>query len=190
MAQPSSLKNQFLIAMPSLADPNFNRTVTYICEHNAQGAMGIIINRPSELQLIDVLNHMGISDETITDPDQTIFIGGPVEEERGFILHSNGEQTGEWDSSMPVTEAISITTSRDILEAMARGEGPKRTLIALGYAGWTAGQLEAEIQQNAWLSGPASPEILFERPAEERWEAAARLLGVDMNLITTEIGHA
>jgi len=190
MAQTASLKNQFLIAMPSLRDPNFNHTVTYICEHSDQGAMGIVVNRPSGLQLIDILNHMNISDNTASHAAQTIYIGGPVEAERGFVLHSQQKQMQQWDSTMPVTDEISVTTSRDILESMARDEGPAEALVALGYAGWSAGQLEAEIQQNTWLSGPSSQDILFKMPAGERWAAAARLLGVDMNLLTTEAGHA
>jgi len=187
MSDPSSLKNQFLIAMPGLEDPNFARTVTYICEHNADGAMGIVINRPSELRLSDVLTHMEISPEATGLDEQPVYLGGPVEEERGFVLHT---PAGEWDASMPITDDISITTSRDILEAMAIGKGPDKALIALGYAGWGAGQLDEEIQNNAWLSGPADPAILFNMPADQRWNAAARLLGVDMNLLSTDAGHA
>jgi putative transcriptional regulator len=182
-----SLKNQFLIAMPGLADPNFSRTVTYVCEHGSHGAMGIVVNRPSELRLADVLEHMQIAEAIPHSGDQTVYVGGPVETERGFVLHSH---TDSWDSTMEVTDEISITTSRDILEAMARGEGPARSLVALGYAGWGAGQLEDELQHNAWLSGPADPSIIFDLPVEQRWEAAARLLGVDLRLLSTDAGHA
>ena len=187
MAPPDSLKNHFLIAMPGMEDPNFSRTVTYICEHGEHGAMGIVVNRPSELTLADVLSHMQIPE---VDPEvgrQAVYTGGPVEEERGFVLHT---PPGDWDATLAVTEEISVTTSRDILEAIARGEGPQRALLALGYAGWGAGQLEEEIQHNAWLNGPADPAIIFDLPPEQRWAAAARQLGVDLNLLSTEAGHA
>ncbi len=187
MSQNPSLKNQLLIAMPTLQDPNFSRTVTYICEHGEHGAMGIVLNRPTELRLLDVLQHMDIDGGLGAAADQTVYLGGPVEEERGFVLHTH---TAPWDSTLAIDDHISITTSRDILEAMAKGGGPDQTLVALGYAGWGAGQLEQELQQNAWLSGPADKSILFDLPSDQRWEAAARLLGVDVNLLSSEAGHA
>jgi len=187
MSETASLKNQLLIAMPNLQDPNFSRTVTYICEHGEHGAMGIVLNRPTDLCLADVLRHMEIEGGLGTAGEQIVYLGGPVEEERGFVLHSH---TAPWNSTLAINDDISITTSRDILEAMAHGGGPDRTLVALGYAGWAAGQLERELQENAWLSGPADQSILFELPAEQRWEAAARLLGVDVNLLSSEAGHA
>jgi putative transcriptional regulator len=187
MTANDSLKSQLLIAMPALQDPNFARTVTYICEHGDHGAMGIVLNRPTELCLADVLKHMQIEGGLGAAGEQMVFLGGPVEEERGFVLHTHTEP---WDSTLPITDEISITTSRDILEAMARGDGPGQTLVALGYAGWGAGQLEKELQENAWLSGPADQSILFELPPDQRWEAAARLLGVDLNLMSNDAGHA
>ena len=187
MTQTDSLKDQLLIAMPALQDPNFSRTVTYICEHGDHGAMGIVLNRPTELRLLDVLQHMDIEGELGDAGNQTVYLGGPVEEERGFVLHTH---TDPWDSTLAINDGISITTSRDILEAMAHGSGPEQTLVALGYAGWGAGQLEEEMQQNAWLSGPVDKSILFDLPADQRWEAAARLLGVDVNLLSGEAGHA
>ncbi len=187
MVETGSLKNQLLIAMPSLLDPNFSRTVTYVCEHGEQGAMGIVLNRPTELRLVDVLNHMDIAGDFGSKGEQIVFLGGPVEEERGFVLHT---RPSDWDSTMRISDDISITTSRDILEAMAQGEGPEDTLVALGYAGWSAGQLEQELQDNAWLSGPSDRSVLFDLPAEQRWEAAARLLGVDVNLLSSDAGHA
>ena len=187
MSDESSLKSQLLIAMPALQDPNFTRTVTYICEHGDHGAMGIVLNRPTDLRLADVLRHMEIEGGLGPAGDQIVYLGGPVEEERGFVLHTH---TDPWDSTLAITNDISITTSRDILEAMAHGNGPGQALVALGYAGWGAGQLEQELQQNAWLSGPADQSILFDLPAEQRWEAAARLLGVDVHLLSTEAGHA
>lgn len=180
-----SLKNQLLIAMPNLDDGNFSRTVTYICEHNEQGAMGIVLNRPSELRLSDIFEHMNI--DTSSDSRQKVFIGGPVEEDRGFVLHSH---TDNWASTMQITENISISTSKDILEAMAKGDGPQKTFVALGYAGWAAGQLEQEIQNNAWLSGPSDEQIIFDTPSEQRWKAAAKRIGVDLTLLSQEAGHA
>jgi len=187
MDTSASLKNQLLIAMPNLEDPNFSRTVTFICEHGEHGAMGIVLNRPTDLRLTDILQHMEIGDGLGEAGEQTVYLGGPVEEERGFVLHTH---TPPWDSTLAIDDQISITTSRDILEAMAKGDGPNKTLVALGYAGWGAGQLERELQENAWLSGPAESSILFDLPAEDRWEAAARLLGVDVNLLSSEAGHA
>jgi len=187
MSQTDTLKNQLLIAMPSLEDPNFSRTVTYICEHSEQGAMGIVLNRPTELSLADVLSHMEIEGDPGETGEQRVYLGGPVEEERGFVLHT---RTEPWDSTLAINDDISVTTSRDILEAMACGKGPSHALVALGYAGWGAGQLERELQDNAWLSGPADRSILFDLPPDQRWEAAARLLGVDVNLLSSEAGHA
>jgi len=182
----SDLSNHFLIAMPGLEDANFYRTVTYICEHNAQGAMGIVINRPLDISLGDILEQMEIT----ASPDaskQAVFSGGPVQTERGFVLHS---PDGDWESTLKVTPEISITTSRDILEAIADNKGPEQSLVALGYAGWGEGQLEEEMSANAWLSGPADSQIIFDLPSEERWQAAAQILGVDMNLMSGDAGHA
>lgn len=187
MTETTNLTNHFLIAMPQLADPNFFHSVTYICEHNEEGAMGIVINRPLEIDLAEVLDHIDISGSDEVIKDQIIYMGGPVQPERGFVLHNPANQ---WDSSMLITEDIGITTSRDILTAIANDQGPKRYIIALGYAGWGYGQLEREISENAWLSGPAEKEILFEMPYQQRWEAAASLLGIDVNLISSDTGHA
>lgn len=184
---PTNLTNQFLIAMPSLADPNFYHTVTYVCAHNDEGAMGIVINRPMEMSLGDILSQMEIEisdDEVKAIP---IFDGGPVQRERGFVIHRSG---GDWDAMLPVSDDISVTTSRDILAAVAKGEGPGQALIALGYAGWGAGQLEREMAENAWLNGPADERILFDLPHEQRWEAAAALLGVDFDRLSDQTGHA
>ncbi|WP_303901730.1 YqgE/AlgH family protein [Thiohalomonas denitrificans] len=187
MSETSDLTNHFLIAMPGLADPNFSHTVTYICEHNEKGAMGIVINRPSELTLGEVFDHMGIEASPRVDVEVPVYEGGPVEPEHGFVIHAS---VGAWDSSLKVTDDIAVTTSRDVLSAIAYGEGPKRYLFALGYAGWGAGQLEDEIASNAWLSGPADSSILFESGPGQRWTAAAALLGVDVNLLSSQIGHA
>jgi len=187
MSELASLRNHFLIAMPTLADPNFAQTVTYVCEHTAEGALGIIINRPLEITLGEVLQHMELPAGESGQVDDTIFLGGPVQPERGFVLHT---PAGSWTSSLAITPDIALTTSRDIVAAIGLGEGPKRYLLALGYAGWGPGQLEKEISDNAWLSGPANPDIIFETPTEQRWEAAAALLGIDLHLLTSEAGHA
>lgn len=187
MEGTTSLKHHFLIAMPQMGDPNFAQTVTYICEHNDDGAMGIVINRPIEITLGDILKHLGIAPEMEKLRDEPVHFGGPVALERGFVLHS---PQGPWDSTMNLPDGIGLTTSRDILQAIGHGAGPAKRLIALGFAGWGAGQLEQEMRDNAWLSTPASAEILFDVPAEQRWQAAASQLGVDLTLISGQAGHA
>lgn len=183
----TSLTNHFLIAMPGLADPNFARTVTYVCEHSDQGAMGIVINRPLEVKLGELLQQLYIGTINARVGDAPVYQGGPVQPERGFVLHSAGMS---FDSTLNITPEISVTTSRDVLEAIASGQGPRQTLIALGYAGWGGGQLEQEMSANAWLSGPASTDIIFRLDSASRWLAAAQLLGVDLNLLSGEAGHA
>ena len=180
------LTNQFLIAMPSLEDPNFSRTVTFLCAHNDEGAMGIVINRPLDLNLGEVLEHMALRASSPDIEQMVVVQGGPVQRERGFVIH---QPTGDWDSVLRVGEEIGVATSRDILAALAEGGGPERTLVALGYAGWGAGQLEQEVLANAWLSGPADSSIIFDVPYEERWESATRALGVDPERLSGEAGH-
>lgn len=187
MAESPYLTNHFLIAMPGLADPNFFHTVTYICEHDADGAMGLVINRPLDMRLDDVFEHMQLSASDPYIADLPVYQGGPVQPERGFILH---QPLGNWEATMQVTGDTGVTASQDILAAMAEGRGPSRALIALGYAGWGAGQLEHEMAENAWLSGPADPRVIFDTPVEKRWEAAAALIGVDVNLLSGDAGHA
>jgi len=187
MAFTTSLTNHFLIAMPGLRDLNFARTVTYVCEHTEQGAMGIVINRPVDIRLGEMLGQLNIASGDRRVLEAAVYLGGPVQPERGFVLHSAAEG---FDSTLSITPEISVTTSRDILEAIADGKGPTRRLIALGYAGWGGGQIEQEISANTWLSGPADEEIIFRLPASARWRAAAQLLGIDMNLLSGEAGHA
>lgn len=183
----STLTNHFLIAMPHLSDPNFFRTVTYICEHSSDGAMGIVINRPADLSMLDVFQQMNIPADARMFARVLVHTGGPVQSNRGLVLH---HPLGQWESTLPVTDRVGVSTSRDILDAIARNAGPERYLMALGYAGWAAGQLEQELAQNTWLSGPADDKVLFDTPVEERWQAAADLLGVDLTLLTQEAGHA
>jgi putative transcriptional regulator len=182
-----SLANHFLIAMPGLGDPNFSRTVTLVCEHGSDGALGIVVNRPLELSLREVLDQMDIPWDPQANVDLPVLQGGPVQEGRGFVLH---EPLGNWESTLPVTDTLGISTSRDVLVAIAENRGPDNFLLALGYAGWAPGQLEREIGQNAWLSGPATSEIVFRTPIEARWSAAAGLLGVDLTKLSAETGHA
>jgi putative transcriptional regulator len=187
MTTSTYFNNQFLIAMPELADPNFAHTVTLICEHNPDGALGIVINRPAELTLGDVLDQLGLN---VAKPDlrqQSIFNGGPVQTDRGFVLHDGD---AAWDSSLPVSDQIRLTTSRDILEALASGRGPERYLLALGYAGWAAGQLELEMAANAWLCVPAEATLVFDTAWELRYQAAAELLGINLGALGPGAGHA
>jgi len=181
------LTHHFLLSMPTLQDPNFQRTLTFICEHSEHGAMGLVVNRPMTLTVGEVLQHLGIEPVAPQIARAPVHYGGPVESERGFILHDRGR---EWEGTMPLSDDVALTTSRDILEAMAEGEGPQHALVTLGYSGWGAGQLEDEIAQNAWLTCPASTEILFDLPAEERLAAAAAKLGIDLDLMSSDAGHA
>ncbi len=182
-----NLTNHFLIAMPGMADPFFSRTVTYLCQHNEEGALGIIINRPSELTLKDLMEQLEIELDDAALGQTPVYFGGPVQPERGFVLH---EPAGEWNSTLKITEGLWLTTSKDILEAISQGRGPRKILLAMGYAGWGKGQLEEEIVQNAWLNAEAETSIIFNRPAANRWKEAAQLMGVDISLLTTQAGHA
>ena len=181
------LTNQFLIAMPALADPNFSHTVTYICDHTPGGAMGIILNRPTELVFEDLLAQLGIEPADDEIANIPVYQGGPVQVERGFVLH---QPLGEWESTLPVTDNVGLTMSQDIIEAIANGIGPNKYHVALGYAGWGEGQLEEEIISNAWLNGPADEAIVFDEPVERRWHAAASALGIELNLLSPDVGHA
>jgi putative transcriptional regulator len=187
MSSDTNLTNHFLIAMPRLEDPNFFHTVTYICEHTDSGAMGIVINRPMDLHLSDIFEQLEIQVSSSRVAELPVYVGGPVQSDRGFVLH---DSTTAWNSTLRVNEEISVTTSLDILEAIAADKGPAKILVALGYAGWGSGQLESELAQNAWLSGPAKSNIIFNRPSQERWQAAADLLGIDLNLLSGDAGHA
>jgi putative transcriptional regulator len=185
---PSCLKHHFLIAMPAMADPNFAHSITYICEHNEEGAMGIVVNRPMDLTVGDILSHLKIDEYDDNYNDIPVMCGGPVQMERGFVLHRANPH--QWENSQLVEGDVCLTSSRDILMAIAHNEGPKDSLIALGYAGWSAGQLDDESAQNAWISVAAEPDIMFATPYEQRWQAAANLLGIDMTLLSDQIGHA
>ena len=187
MAASTSLTNQFLIAMPALRDPNFARGVTFLCQHGEDGAMGLLINRLSEYRLGDVLAQMNLASELTGVIDSPVLIGGPMQPERGFVLHS---PEVEWESSFRISDHVSVTTSRDILVAMAAGHGPEHALVALGYSSWSPGQLERELRENAWLTAPSSESLLFEVPLESRWEAAAASLGINLAQLASYAGHA
>jgi len=182
-----NLTHHFLIAMPSMADPYFAKTLTYICEHNDQGALGLVVNRPIDMTLQALFERLSLSITDVALSESPIYFGGPVQTDRGFVLH---EPAGNWQSTLRVGEMIGLTTSKDILEAVGRGEGPKRMLVTLGYAGWSPGQLEQELSQNAWLTVEAKDAILFDIPAEERLPKAMQLLGVDYARLQDEAGHA
>ncbi|WP_300616162.1 YqgE/AlgH family protein [Dokdonella sp.] len=187
MPDPTPLTNQLLIAMPSLRDPNFARGVTFLCQHGEDGAMGLMINRLSEYRLGDVLAQMDMRSEIPEVVDAPVLIGGPVQPERGFVLHT---PNGDWESSFRISDHVSVTTSRDILAAIAAGQGPRHAVVALGYSGWSPGQLEQELFENHWLTAPASVQVLFETPLDQRWEAAAHLVGVNLFQMASYAGHA
>lgn len=186
-ANSDSLANQLLVALPALGDPQFARSVTLVCQHDAEGAMGVMVNRPSEYTLGEVLRQMGIECDDAALLVQPVLAGGPVHPERGFVLH-DGE--AGWDSTLVITGDLSVTTSRDVLEAIARGEGPDHAIVALGCAGWGAGQLEQELVENSWLTVPADAELLFTLPLPMRWQASAGRLGVDLAHMADYSGHA
>lgn len=182
-----TLQDHFLIAMPALGDPNFDGTVTYLCQHNDGGALGVVINRPLDLQVSEVFEQLDLELLDQRQGDRPVLSGGPVQPGTGFVLHQS-EQT--FEHTLDTDSAVKVTVSQDILRAMAGGLGPWPSVVALGYAGWEAGQLEAELAANAWLSVPASPEIIFQTPFDQRWAAAAGLLGVKISQLTSYAGHA
>jgi putative transcriptional regulator len=187
MDSSSLLTNQLLIAMPGMADPNFSTTVTLICEHNDDGALGIIINRPLNLKLSGLFDQLAVEDADPEAAGNPVMSGGPVGTERGFVLHGKDHS---FENTLAVSNDIQLTLSRDVIDAMAVGDGPQKSLVAIGYAGWEPGQIEAEMLANSWLNVTATPELVFDTPFEERWDSAARLLGVDIASISPDAGHA
>ncbi|WP_018623448.1 YqgE/AlgH family protein [Kangiella aquimarina] len=181
-----SLANHLLVAMPSLHDPFFSRSVTYVCEHNEQGALGLVLSLPLEATYDELFKHLNIETNGNED-DRVLLAGGPVDRERGFILHS---PLGNWESSLTISDDIALSTSEDILKAIAQHQGPEDVVIALGYAGWEKGQLEKEIEENSWLFAPADKNIIFRTRPEERWLKATQLLGIDWTQISEQDGHA
>lgn len=188
MDASTSLANHFLIAMPDLAGSFFAETVSYICEHNDEGAMGFVINRPMGISIIELFDQIDIKHQkSFHHAEQQVIQGGPVEPERGFVLHT-GEPS--WNASMPITPELSLTTSFDVLEAIGENRGPETFLLALGYAGWGPGQLDSEILENSWLSSPADNQLLFSNDCDDCWQQAARLIGIDMQQLHNQAGHA
>lgn len=187
MEATNTLANQLLIAMPGMQDPNFNSTVTLICEHNKDGALGIVINRPLTLNLGGLFEQLDLSIVDAKQIQDPVLMGGPVGTERGFVLHPS---THSYEHSLAVSSEINLTLSRDVIDAMACGKGPGKSLVALGYAGWEPGQLESEMLANSWLNVPSSTDIVFDLPFADRWTAAARSLGIDINRMAPDAGHA
>lgn len=181
------MTNQLLIAMPGMEDPNFSTTVTLICEHNDDGALGIIINRPLSLRLSGLFDQLSVPDADPVAAKKPVVSGGPVGTERGFVLHGKDHN---FENTLAVSDDIQLTFSRDVIDAMAIGDGPEKSLVAIGYAGWESGQLEQEMLSNSWLNVDATPELVFDTPFAKRWDSAARLLGIDIANISPDAGHA
>ena len=181
------LTNHFLIAMPSMDDPYFERTVTLVCQHNEEGALGIVVNRATDLYLKDIFDQLEIPLTDVPEIQMPVYFGGPVQTDRGLILHDSGN---DWAATIPIGKTMGLTMSRDVLEAISENRGPKHCMALLGFAGWESGQLESEMHNNLWLSVPADSSIIFNTPVSERWEKAAELVGVNVAAMSTEAGHA
>ena len=185
------LTNQFLIAMPGMADDNFAGSVIYLCEHTEGGALGLVINKPSDINLRNLFEKVEINLDRQELAEQPVYYGGPVQTERGFVLHEKQlDGSGPYNSTMSVRGGLEMTTSKDVLEALAGGSGPKKVLVTLGYSGWQAGQLEDEIGRNGWLTVDADPAVIFDTPIEQRYDRAVSLLGFDPRMLSQEAGHA
>ena len=186
-----NLTNQFLIAMPGLADDNFKGSVIYLCEHTENGALGLVINKPIDITLKNLFDKVELTLHTAALAEQPVYFGGPVQTERGFVLHEKiGNADSPYNSTLSIPGGLEMTTSKDVLEALSHGGGPKRLLITLGYSGWGAGQLEDEIGRNGWLNVDAAPEIIFDTPVDQRYGRAISLLGIDPNMLSQDAGHA
>jgi putative transcriptional regulator len=187
-----NLTNQFLIAMPGMGDGTFSGAVVYLCEHTDKGALGLVINKPIDIRLKNLFEKVELSLERDDLAGQPVYFGGPVQTERGFVLHERlGDDGGHYNSSLAIAGGeLEMTTSKDVLEALSNGAGPKKVLVTLGYSGWGAGQLEEELGRNGWLTVAAQPEIIFDTPAEDRYERALALLGIDPRMLSGEAGHA
>lgn len=183
----TDLTGYLLVALPTLQDSNFEHSVVYLANHGEEGAMGVILNHPSTITMGQVFEQLEIPIGEPGVEEEPVFSGGPVQQEQGFVLHSPERM---WEHSLAINDFSALTSSRDVLEAIAGGEGPARFRMMLGYAGWGPGQLESELAEDAWLTAPGSPELLFETPFTDLREAAARALGVDMSLLVQHGGHA
>ena len=187
MGATVNLTHHFLIAMPGMVDPNFAHTLTFVCEHSPEGALGVVVNRPIDMTLAALFEQIDVPQPSPSLINSPVMFGGPVQVDRGFVLH---RPLGNWQSTLAVSDDIGLTTSKDVLEAVGRGEGPKDVFVSLGYAGWSAGQLEQELAQNAWLTVEADAHLVFELPADRRLPAAMQLLGIDFSRLSEDVGHA
>lgn len=184
------LNNQLLVSMPQLTNPSFHQTVTLICQHDADGAIGVVINRLTEHRLGDIFEHLSLPIASLECTDQPVYEGGPVNPELGLVIHAGEGSESKWEATIEIGDGLWLTSSRDILGAIARGDGPTNAIMILGYAGWGPGQLESEMQQNAWFNTPADHAIIFNADIEKRWPQAAELLGFDYSQLSTEVGHS
>lgn len=185
------LTNQFLIAMPGMADEMFAGSVVYLCEHTERGALGLVINKPIDIKLKSLFERVDLTLDRPELVDEPVYFGGPVQTERGFVLHDRlASDAPGYNSTLSVPDGLDMTTSRDVLEALAQGAGPRRVLITLGYSGWGAGQLEDELSRNGWLTVQADPRVIFDTPVEQRYQRALSLLGIDPGMLSQEAGHA
>jgi len=191
---PVNFTNQFLIAMPSLREGTFAGTVVYLCEHTEKGALGLVINKPIDITLKHLFEKVELSLDRDDLAEKPVYFGGPVQTERGFVLHESlggeGDEGGHYNSSLRIPGGLEMTTSKDVLEALSSGAGPKKVLVTLGYSGWAAGQLEEEMSRNGWINVVAEPGIIFDTPVEQRYEKALSLLGINANMLSGEAGHA
>jgi len=191
---PVNFTNQFLIAMPSLREGTFAGTVVYLCEHTEKGALGLVINKPIDITLKHLFEKVELSLDRDDLAEKPVYFGGPVQTERGFVLHESlggeGDEGGHYNSSLRIPGGLEMTTSKDVLEALSNGAGPKKVLVTLGYSGWGAGQLEDEMSRNGWINVSAEPGIIFDTPFEQRYDKALSLLGIDANMLSQEAGHA
>jgi putative transcriptional regulator len=185
-----NLTNQFLIAMPGMGDDTFSGAVVYLCEHTEKGALGLVINKPIDIKLKNLFEKVELTLASEALAEQPVYFGGPVQTERGFVLHEKLEDQPGYSSTLSIPGGLEMTTSKDVLEALSAGTGPKRLLVTLGYSGWAAGQLEDELGRNGWLTVDAVPEIIFDTPVEQRYERAVSLLGFDPRMLSQEAGHA
>lgn len=192
-----NLTNQFLIAMPGMADETFAGAVVYLCEHTEKGALGLVINKPIDIKLKNLFEKVDLTLDRQDLAETPVYFGGPVQTERGFVLHERlvGEdgqagEGGHYNSSLQIPGGLEMTTSKDVLEALSNGAGPRRILVTLGYSGWAAGQLEDEIGRNGWITVDAEPDIIFDTPVEQRYDRALQLLGIDPRMLSGEAGHA
>ena len=192
-SSPINLTNQFLIAMPGMGDGTFAGTVIYLCEHTEKGALGLVINKPIDITLKSLFEKVELSLDRDDLAEVPVYFGGPVQTERGFVLHeplAAGGEDGPYNSSLKVEGGLEMTTSKDVLEAISSGAGPKKVLVTLGYSGWGAGQLEEEMSRNGWINVDAEPGIIFDTPVSQRYGKALSLLGIDASMLSSDAGHA